>query len=61
MVEYWSPAEPFDVPKNRGLWELKSKTDLFQFKKVSVGGHLHWLLSHFAPVEISSYLTYVFE
>lgn len=33
MVEYWSPREPYELPKGRGLWEYKSRTDLFDFKK----------------------------
>ncbi|UZJ56738.1 hypothetical protein CBS101457_006058 [Exobasidium rhododendri] len=33
MVEYWTPSEPYELPKNRGLWEFKSRTDLFDFKK----------------------------
>lgn len=33
MVEYWSPNEPYHVPRDKGLWELKSKTDLYAFKK----------------------------
>lgn len=31
MVEYWAPAEPFAAP--RGIFQLKSSTDLFEFKK----------------------------
>ena len=35
FVEYWQPFEPFEPPRNvRGLWEFKSSTDLFEFKKV---------------------------
>jgi peptidylprolyl isomerase domain and WD repeat-containing protein 1 len=34
MVEYWSPREPYELPKGNGLWEYKSQTDLFDFKKV---------------------------
>lgn len=33
MVEYWSANEPFEVPKGKGIWDFKSKTDLFTFKK----------------------------
>jgi peptidylprolyl isomerase domain and WD repeat-containing protein 1 len=34
-VEYWTPTEPFGLPKHApGLWEFKSKTDLYEFKKV---------------------------
>ncbi|MCO5576048.1 hypothetical protein L7F22_029855 [Adiantum nelumboides] len=33
MVEYWSPTEPYEAPKGKGLWEYKSRTDLFDFKK----------------------------
>ena len=36
FVEYWQPFEPFEPPRNvSGLWEFKSSTDLFEFKKVS--------------------------
>ncbi|KZT37832.1 hypothetical protein SISSUDRAFT_987108 [Sistotremastrum suecicum HHB10207 ss-3] len=33
FVEYWQPREPFDLPKIPGLWQYKSKTDLYEFKK----------------------------
>jgi peptidylprolyl isomerase domain and WD repeat-containing protein 1 len=33
MIEYWTPSEPYELPKNKGLWEFKSRTDLFDFKK----------------------------
>lgn len=34
MVEYWSPKEPFDKPDDvHGLWQYKSATDLYDFKK----------------------------
>ncbi|CAG8670190.1 15016_t:CDS:10, partial [Gigaspora rosea] len=32
MVEYWSPDEPFELPKTV-LFEYKSDTDLYEFKK----------------------------
>ncbi|KAI8980800.1 hypothetical protein BDB01DRAFT_795626 [Pilobolus umbonatus] len=32
MIEYWSPAEPFDLPSNLEF-ELKSETDLYEFRK----------------------------
>ncbi|KAF7730577.1 Peptidyl-prolyl cis-trans isomerase cyp15 [Apophysomyces ossiformis] len=32
MIEYWSPEEPFDLPKDLGF-ELKTETDLYEFKK----------------------------
>ena len=36
MIEYWSAADPFDFPNNiEGLWEYKTTTDLYDFKKVS--------------------------
>ncbi|KAF2863547.1 peptidyl-prolyl cis-trans isomerase cypE [Piedraia hortae CBS 480.64] len=31
MVEYWQPTEPFEKPS--GVFEIKSSTDLFAFKK----------------------------
>ncbi|WFD19076.1 peptidylprolyl isomerase [Malassezia caprae] len=31
MIEYWQPREPFALPP--GVFELKSTTDLFEFKK----------------------------
>jgi hypothetical protein len=35
FVEYWQPREPWEPPRNvLGLWELKSSTDLYEFKKV---------------------------
>lgn len=33
MLEYWKPEEPYDPPQ--GVWEFKSATDLYDFKKVS--------------------------
>ncbi|KAI9488051.1 peptidyl-prolyl cis-trans isomerase cyp15 [Zychaea mexicana] len=32
MVEYWSPEDPFDLPKSVAF-ELKSETDLYEFRK----------------------------
>jgi len=35
FVEYWTPAEPFELPKNvPRLWSYKTETDLYDFKKV---------------------------
>lgn len=31
MLEYWQPAAPFEKPSN--VWEMKSSTNLFDFKK----------------------------
>ena len=46
FVEYWKPAEPFELPKNLpGLWNYKSETDLYEFKKVS-GDYFEWRLSY---------------
>jgi peptidylprolyl isomerase domain and WD repeat-containing protein 1 len=33
FVEYWQPSEPWSVPAVPGMWQYKSATDLFQFKK----------------------------
>ncbi|KAI1793396.1 hypothetical protein LXA43DRAFT_241848 [Ganoderma leucocontextum] len=34
FVEYWQPLEPFELPKNvHGMWNYKSDTDLYEFKK----------------------------
>ncbi|BEJ08398.1 hypothetical protein CcaverHIS641_0504830 [Cutaneotrichosporon cavernicola] len=33
FVEYWQPSEPWSVPSIPGMWQYKSATDLFQFKK----------------------------
>lgn len=34
MIEYWSPREPFEKPDDVfGLWQFKSSTDLYDFKK----------------------------
>lgn len=34
MIEYWSPNEPYETPKDvPGLWEFKSSTDLYEFRK----------------------------
>ncbi len=35
FVEYWQPNDPWNAPEHiKGLWQLKSQTDLFEFKKV---------------------------
>lgn len=35
FLEYWQPFEPFESPKNDPrMWDYKSSTDLFEFKKV---------------------------
>ncbi|CAK1368283.1 unnamed protein product [Cercospora beticola] len=31
MLEYWQPSSPFEKPSN--VWEMKSSTNLFEFKK----------------------------
>lgn len=33
MIEYWSPEPPFALPDNLDF-ELKSQTDLYEFRKV---------------------------
>ncbi|KAJ9114892.1 hypothetical protein QFC20_001264 [Naganishia adeliensis] len=34
FVEYWRPREPWNAPDDvRGMWQFKSQTDLFEFKK----------------------------
>lgn len=35
MVEYWSPEEPFELPDHLGF-EMKSQTDLYEFRKVKI-------------------------
>lgn len=35
FIEYWQPTEPWELPTGvSGLWEFKSATDLYEFKKV---------------------------
>ena len=34
FVEYWQPSEPWGLPSIPNIWQLKSQTDLFHFKKV---------------------------
>ena len=35
FVEYWQPSEPFEPPKEaQRIWNFKSATDLYEFKKV---------------------------
>ena len=35
FLEYWQPTEPYEPPKHiKGMWQLKSQTDLYEFKKV---------------------------
>lgn len=37
MIEYWKPQEPFETPNDvPGLWEFKSSTDLYEFRKVII-------------------------
>lgn len=39
FLEYWRPQEPWGLPDDvPGLWQYKSQTDLFDFKKVSADG-----------------------
>ncbi|KAH9480399.1 Peptidyl-prolyl cis-trans isomerase cyp15 [Psilocybe cubensis] len=34
FIEYWQPTEPYALPKNvKKLWQYKSETDLYEFKK----------------------------
>ncbi|KAB5595911.1 Peptidyl-prolyl cis-trans isomerase, cyclophilin-type protein [Ceratobasidium theobromae] len=34
FLEYWQPREPYEPPKDvPGMWEFKSTTDLYEFKK----------------------------
>lgn len=33
FVEYWQPSEPWGLPSVPGMWQYKSATDLFHFKK----------------------------
>ncbi|CED84173.1 peptidyl-prolyl cis-trans isomerase [Phaffia rhodozyma] len=34
FIEYWQPSEPWELPTGvKGLWEFKSSTDLYEFKK----------------------------
>lgn len=40
FIEYWRPTEPWALPSDvRGLWQYKSQTDLFEFKKVPSTTH----------------------
>ena len=35
FVEYWQPSDPFELPRGvPDLWQYKSQTDLYEFKKV---------------------------
>lgn len=58
FVEYWQPAEPFTLPKNvPRLWNYKSETDLYEFKKVSITFYviIH-LLTYFSADKIHTNL-----
>ncbi|KAI9182951.1 Peptidyl-prolyl cis-trans isomerase cyp15 [Blastocladiella emersonii ATCC 22665] len=33
MMEYWTPEEPFEAPRQHVEWEFKSDTDLYEFRK----------------------------
>ncbi|CAO1638833.1 unnamed protein product [Sympodiomycopsis kandeliae] len=33
MIEIWSPEEPYEKPSSAGIWQFKTQTDWFEFKK----------------------------
>ncbi|OCF35389.1 peptidylprolyl isomerase domain and WD-repeat protein 1 [Kwoniella heveanensis BCC8398] len=64
FVEYWQPSEPWGLPSAPGLWQYKSSTDLFHFKKTKT------LLtsltfspnsSHFATLALPSRSVHIFN
>ncbi|KAF8319014.1 hypothetical protein DL93DRAFT_2053995 [Clavulina sp. PMI_390] len=64
FLEYWQPREPFEPPKVRGMWELKSSTDLYEFKKTkSTPTSLTFSpsSSHFATISFPSQQIRIFN
>lgn len=60
MVEYWSPEEPFDLPDNLDF-EMKSQTDLYEFRKVtrdkySVSSLFLYIRMQISIEKVSAYL-----
>ncbi|KAF8583128.1 peptidyl-prolyl cis-trans isomerase [Ramaria rubella] len=65
FIEYWQPREPWELPDNiPSLWELKSSTDLYEFKKTrSIPTSLTFSpdCSHFVTLSISDRQIRVFN
>ncbi|WOO80878.1 Peptidyl-prolyl cis-trans isomerase cyp15 [Vanrija pseudolonga] len=64
FVEYWQPSEPWGVPSLPGMWQFKSSTDLFHFKKTKT--ILSTLTfspsnSHFAAIALPSRAVHIFN
>jgi peptidylprolyl isomerase domain and WD repeat-containing protein 1 len=64
FVEYWQPSEPWGLPSVPGLWQYKSATDLYQFKKTkSIASSITFSpnSSHFVTMSLPSRAVHVFN
>jgi len=64
FVEYWQPSEPWGLPSVPGLWQYKSATDLYQFKKtksIASSITLSPNSSHFVTMSLPSRAIHVFN
>ena len=64
FIEYWQPNEPWGLPSVPGLWQYKSATDLYQFKKTkSIASSVTFSpnSSHFVTMSLPSRAVHVFN
>ncbi|ORX39736.1 peptidyl-prolyl cis-trans isomerase [Kockovaella imperatae] len=64
FVEYWQPSEPWGLPSIPNLWQFKSQTDLFHFKKnktIPTSLTFSPSGSHFACLALPSRAVHVFS
>lgn len=64
FIEYWQPSEPWGLPSLSGMWQYKSQTDLFHFKKTkTIPTSLTFSpsSSHFACLALPSRAVHVFS
>lgn len=59
MIEYWSPEPPFALPDNLDF-ELKSQTDLYEFRKVKKR-MCQWMCIDIDVEKISTHLPHFFS
>ncbi|OXG32303.1 peptidylprolyl isomerase domain and WD repeat-containing protein 1 [Cryptococcus neoformans Ze90-1] len=64
FVEYWQPTEPWGLPSVPDLWQYKSSTDLFHFKKAkTIPTSLTFSpnSSHFVTLALPSRAVHIFN
>lgn len=64
FFEYWQPSEPWGVPSIPGMWQFKSSTDMFHFKKTkTIPTSLTFSPnnSHFACIALPSRAVHIFN